>query len=411
MKRLTALLLVLTLLLCGCGCKKANPPATEPTQETELTQVTVAPTVAPTAAPTAAPTVAPTVAPTAAPTVAPTVAPTAAPTAAPTKAPTVPPTTAPTQGPSLPPQVADRNPLTGAMLDGTWSGQIAAVMVNNIRDAMPQYGLSQADVIYEIEEESGITRNMALYSDVSKVNKIGSIRSTRTAFVSVAAAYDAYLVHCGTSSHAEGGRYDSKGNKIVEWKDIDQFYKSAYFYRDQDRINSGYAWEHTLFTTGSLLQKAMNNKDLSETKTGFLFQEKVVLPGDTSAKEVTVKFKGGKTTSFTYDEASGLYTRSQYGGVTVDGSTNETVKVKNIIALYTNQWRCSCWSDGHQFYDTIGSGEGYAAVNGKIVPIKWSRASVDAPFIYTLEDGSYLQLDVGSSYIALIGIKHPISYK
>ena len=360
MKRITSILLVLTvllsLLLSGCGCSKK--PATEPTEATQT------------------------------------------------------PTEATTPGTTLPPQGAYRHPLTGEKLTEPWSGQIVAVKVNNIRDAMPQHGVSQADVVYEIEEE-GTTRNMALYTDISKVDRIGSIRSTRTYFVSVAAAYDAYLVHCGTSKHAENGGYDHNGNKVEDWKDIDEQKgaNSQYFYRDKDRNSAGYAWEHTLFTTGERLAKALEGKPMSAPKTGFVFKEGVELTGGETANEITVKFKtSGKTTTFIYDAETGLYIRNQYGKECIDGNNQQLDAVKNVITLYTKQWYCP-QGHGHHYYDTIGSGEGYAAVSGKIVPIKWSRASVDAPYIYTLADGSPLGLDVGRSYIAIVGEKFPIEYK
>ena len=55
MKKLTALLLVMTLLLCGCGTQPA--PATEATTEAteEPAETTEAPTEAPTEEPTEAP--------------------------------------------------------------------------------------------------------------------------------------------------------------------------------------------------------------------------------------------------------------------------------------------------------------------------------------------------------------------
>ena len=368
MKRKIALLLLCALFLCGCG-KKA---ATTPTQPTQNTTPPAAPTVAPTA---------------------------------PTAAPTTPPTTAPTEP-------AYRHPLTGEGLAQPWSGQVVGVMVNNIRPAMPQSGLSQADIIYEMEEEGGATRNFVLFSDISQVGNIGSVRSTRTYFVSVAAAYDAYLVHCGGSFHSDNGRYDANGNRLSNWKHINEGSNlySKYFFRDKDRYNKGYAWEHTLYTTGKLLSEALKDEVQSDLKVGVTFKDEVILPDGKDATEITVKFKAGKTTSFTYDPETGLYARSQYGSETVDAATNEVVKVKNVITLYTKQWYCSC-GNGHQYYDTIGSGNGYVAIDGKIVPIQWSRASVNDPYTYTLENGEPLNLAVGSSYISIVGTKHPIQYK
>lgn len=358
MKRITAVLLVLimllSLLLSGCGCSKK--PATEPTEATQTSTEATTPDA--------------------------------------TK-----------------PQEDCRNPLTGEKLTEAWSGTLVGVMVNNIKQSMPQHGLSQADIIYEIEEESSITRNLVIYSDVSKAGTIGSIRSTRTYFVSVAASYDAYLIHCGASTHASPGGYDANGNKLTNWKHLNQAAGAGdkYFFRDKDRYNAGYAWEHTLFTSGEKLAEFLADKEQSDVTPVFGFKEGIDLGGET-ANEITIKFKGTKTTSFTYDAATGRYARSQHGGASVDGSNQQAETVKNVLALYTNQWLCP-QGHGHQFYDTIGSGEGYAATNGKIVPIKWSRASVDAPYSYTLADGSPLELDVGNSYIAIVGEKFPIEYK
>lgn len=372
MKRLFAMLLALTLLLSACGGKPTpTEPSTEPsTEPTVLTEPTVS------------------------------------------SEPTEPPaTTEPTPTTEPVKQVLYRHPLTGAPLEAPWSGQIAAVMVNNIKDSMPQHGLTGADIIYEIEEESSITRNMALYTDLAAVEQIGSIRSTRTYFVSVAAAFDAYLIHCGTSKYAAGGRYNSSGYKLSNWKHIDQFYNASYFFRDSERWNSGkYAWEHTLFTTGELLTKALEGKANSTPAGGFglKFAENASLSTGTDAKEIVITFKNKKTTTFVYDEGTGLYKRMQFGADSIDANNNQVLAVKNVIAIYTKQTGSS---SGHQFYDTIGKGEGYAAMNGKIVPILWSRADVNSPYIYTLTDGTPLELDVGKTYIAVVGIRHAISYK
>ncbi len=306
------------------------------------------------------------------------------------------------------------HPLTGEPLKEPWSGQIVAVMTNNIEKSMPQHGLSQADIVYEMEEEGSITRNMALFSDLSDVGGIGSIRSARTYFVSVAEAFDAYLVHCGTSKYASNGKYDQAGHKVKDWKDLDQFYNSKYFYRDQDRLDKGYGWEHTLFTSGEKLQSALEGKALSvptgkdNADFGLQFGNDIDLNGD-KAEDITITFKGTRKTGFVYDAATKLYKRIQHGKDSIDGNTDSPVYFKNVIAIYTKQWGVS--GSTHQFYDTIGKGEGYAAINGEIVPIKWSREDVSSPYTYTLEDGSPLILNVGTTYIAFAGLKYPIIYK
>ncbi len=366
MRKKLALLLALCLLLCGCQKADTQDPTTEPT--TAPTQPTTQPTE---------------------------------PTA---------PSTEPTE--PTPPPVLYRHPLTGEALDAPWSGQITAVMINNLKKALPQCGISEADIFYEIEVEGDITRCLAVFSDLSGVEAIGPVRSARTAFNSVAVSYDAPLIHCGGSPGlALAGRYGASYDTIANWEHIDQAYNGAYFYRDTFRVENNYAWEHTLFTTGEKLQQALEAKGYNtptENTYGLTFTPDVELNGE-KAEEVTVKFKGGKTTTFTYDSEAKRYTMHEYDQVHVDGNTGEAVTFKNVIAIYTNQWYAS---DGtHKFYDTIGSGKGYAAINGQIVPILWERDTLRTAYTYTLEDGTPLALDVGTTYIALVGIKHDIAYK
>lgn len=72
--------------------------------------------------------------------------------------------TEPTSGTGLP---GNRNPLTGEETEKDISGNCpVAVMLNNIKQALPQSGNSKADFFFEIPEEGGITRIMALYQDI-----------------------------------------------------------------------------------------------------------------------------------------------------------------------------------------------------------------------------------------------------
>ena len=362
MKRIAVLLLAICLLmsLLLCGCKK-KPQNTEPTDES-TTQTTTQES------------------------------------------------TQETTVETKPKEVLYRHPLTGAPLEAPWSGQVVAVMINNLKKAMPQKGISGADIFYEIEVEGDITRCLAVFTDLSKVDGIGPIRSARTVFNSVAVSYDAPLIHCGGSPGlALAARYGATSDRIANWEHIDA--DSKYFFRDYDRYNSGYAWEHTLFTTGEKLKNAIDaygyNTPTDKTY-GLQFMDSVSLDGE-KAEKITVKFKGGKSTILTYDASIGRYKLNMHGSEHIDGNTGEAVSFKNVIAIYTKQWYAS---DGtHKFYDSIGSGEGYAAINGKIVPIKWSREGLRTPFTYTLADGTPLNLEVGTTYIALVGIKNPIAYQ
>ncbi len=80
---------------------------------------------------------------------------------------------------------AGTNPLTGLPMEPEYEPlRPIAVTINNLKAAQPQLGISQADIIYEVPVEGGITRMLALYQTVEGIGTLGSVRSARPYFVS-----------------------------------------------------------------------------------------------------------------------------------------------------------------------------------------------------------------------------------
>lgn len=323
-------------------------------------------------------------------------------------------TEATTEATTVPP-VVYINPMTGEELDAPYTGRATTVVIGNTKTALPHHGISEADICYEIESEGGITRILGVFSQIENVEKVGPVRSARTYFNNVTVSYDGTIVHCGGSVRGRNAGYDDKG-KISDWNHLDQVSNGSYFYRDKDRKSSGYAQEHTLFASGEKLVAGIGSKGFrtaseGEVSYGLQFDENVVLNGE-AAKEVVISFLGKKTTTMTYDEATGLYGMSQYGKETIDGNDDKQVTFKNVIVLYTKQWKIHDGEYSRSYYTLVGEGEGYFAVNGQIVPIKWSREDLNKPFSYTLADGTPITLGVGRTYVAVASVKsNEIAYQ
>ena len=312
------------------------------------------------------------------------------------------------------PPILYRHPLTGEPLEAPYTGRAIAVSIGNTKAALPQHGISDADWFFEIEAEGGITRFLPIFTDVDEVDTIGPVRSARTFFNSVAASFTAPIAHCGGSVRGIRGYYDLTGSKISDWEHIDQFHNASYFYRDQDRRSSGYALEHTLFTTGENLTACMESKSFSDIENldyGYQFDEKVCLNGE-KALDITVAFLGEKTSTFTYNANLDVYAIEQYDRELIDGTTGKQLTFKNLLVLYAPQSKKHDGSYVRSYYEIIGSGEGYYAVNGQIVKILWSREDVKTPFVFTFEDGTPITLGVGKTYAAISSPKSaPIEYK
>ena len=104
-------------------------------------------------------------------------------------------------------QILVEAPLTGILVSKEkaeeWSNiRPLGVMVNNHVDARPQSGLIDADLVYEIVAEGGITRYLAFFLS-NTPEKIGPIRSVREYYlVLVKEMGDAMLMHIGWSPQA-----------------------------------------------------------------------------------------------------------------------------------------------------------------------------------------------------------------
>lgn len=365
MKRLLCLFFALCLLLSACGNKTAEVP-TEPSIEAPTTEATEAPTTEATEAPTTEP------------------------------APTEPPVPV--------------NPLTGEELEEEYTGRPVMFTINNAYACLPQYGLSQLDWMFEVETEGGITRCIGLMTDLSDVGVVGPIRSCRTYFLNLSVSYNAPLFHCGGSPFADQNQYNVS-DALPSWDHVNEKAYSGYFYRDNNRYkNQGYAWEHTLFTNGELMAKAMEERGYNPTGNepvsyGYLFGNDVQLDGQ-SASKVTAMFRGDKKTIMEYNADTKLYQAHQYGKDWVDGATGENAAFRNLLFVFAEQ---SVTATTHSFYDLDGSGDGYFAVDGKMVPIKWQHKDAEGPFSFTLEDGTPITLGVGSTYCAIIDVSGSVT--
>lgn len=335
--------------------------------------------------------------------------PTSAPTIAPTAAPTDEPTEAPIQEPTeatLPDDGTIRNPLNGTVLDEEYAGRIFAVSINNSRSALPFHGVSQADLLFEMYVNEYATRCLALFSDVSQVESIGSIRSTRYNFTDISLAYDCIMSHASCSDVV---RQDMIASGIDQMN-VD----GAIGYRDYNRYNNqGYAWEHCLFAKGSSLIDAAAKQgfdlNVPDRDYGLYFTEDATPADGSDASRIDIVFTIGshkKTSTMQYDDASGKYVFWQYNKKMTDQNNGADVAFTNVIVMMAQNT-----NDGiYHIADLNGRGEGYFACGGKIIPIYWVHKNETDPFTFYLMDGTPLSLGIGSTYIAITPIGSSVQY-
>ena len=304
------------------------------------------------------------------------------------------------------------NPLTGEGCEtDIGANRPIAIMLNNHKKAMPQLGVSQADIIYEMPAEGGITRMMGLFQSVEGVGNIGTVRSARDYYVSVALGHDAIFLHAGGSDQA----YRSiKSWGVTALDCVNGPYEGTLYWRDKDRRASA-GLEHSVLTSGDTIQELLPTyKRVTLTHKEGYEDGLSFLPADQTAQgvpatDLTVKFSGYKTGTFTYNADTGLYDVSQYGKAYVDGNTGEQVSAKNVLVLYTDQAAIKGDDKGRQSLRTTGTGHGIFLCDGTVQDITWSKADHKSPLTYATLQGEPLQLGVGTSYINIVGDSAEVS--
>lgn len=359
MKRLIALMLTLTLLLCGCDAK-GEPAVTE--------------------APAAVPET----------------------TAAPTAEPTTEPTTVPTTEPA-PVYV---NPLNGEILDAPFTGRIFANTVSNLADNIPHVGVVKADMLIECYVNmDSVVRCLALFTDIDSVDAIGSTRSTRPMFNAIAQHYDLILSHAGGSDQA---LKDAK-DRGVENFNIDAWAvaSTGASYRDKERKG---AYENTLYGIGSGIKayaEAQGYPMTLERDYGFSFTDDGTPAEGVEAKDISITLtykKAKKETRMVYDESTGKYAFNQYGQVMTDLKTEEVEAFRNVIVMYADITTTGIY----HIADFTAGGTGYFACGGKLIPITWSCAGDKEPFRFFTESGEPLELGRGNTYMAICTPESPV---
>lgn len=296
------------------------------------------------------------------------------------------------------------NPLTGEPMEPEHeNSRPVAVMLNNLKAAQPQLGVSHADIIYEVPAEGGITRMLAVYQSLKGVGNLGSIRSARSYYLELALGLDALYVHAGGSP---GAYRDIPAWGVDNMDGVRGTEDTKIFWRDQERRRTK-GYEHSLLTSGEKILEYLEQGALrTEHREDYVYPQAFVPDGTPAggspAEHVDVKFSSYKTGTFDYDAASGRYLVGQYGGEYLDGDTQEQVAVTNLLVLETGISVISGDAEGRLDVRLTGEGEGMFFCGGRAVPIRWSKAGRNSPFIYTLEGGERLALGQGKSYVCII---------
>ena len=277
-----------------------------------------------------------------------------------------------------------------------------AVMINNHVDARPQSGLINADLVYEIVAEGGITRFLAFF--LSKTpEKIGPIRSAREYYlVLVKELGDAMLMHIGWSPQALLA--------IETWPVRSLGRGGGQFWRD---TSLNVATEHTAYSSGVELRKVADTLGWAGKRDFDAWQFKNDKEGYDSASkanDLSIDFwnKGDYSAIWKYDQKTNGYLRfTGYDSSSApilhkDRESGKQIWAKNVIVQFATETNAIGDEKGRLIYELIGSGNGLVFIDGKVNKVTWSKAGRDDRTKFFDHDGAEFKFNRGTVWISIV---------
>ena len=322
--------------------------------------------------------------------------------------------------------ITEREVVDGKMqsyLTGEWKDAAVAqrrslaVMIPNNKPAMPQYGLSQASIIYEAPVEGRFTRLMAIVEDYDDLDRIGPVRSSRDYYVYEAMAYDSIYVNWGlavpfVAPIINTDRIDNVSQAV---SGIDVPASEAF-----DRVSRpGYATEFTGYMFIKGYNKAVDRLGYDKTYEehgrfvqAFTFADEGYRAEYTDYPDATKIYPGGTSKNsggygnanpcFTYNAEDGLYYRSQYSAPQIDEMNGEQLAVSNVVfKVCYGEVREPADKD-YLAFGVHGEGDAYVFTNGKVIKGTWKRNSDYEPNLFFDENGEEIVFNQGKTWLCNI---------
>lgn len=303
------------------------------------------------------------------------------------------------------------NPLTGQPLAGGRAGQRPVIVcINNDYAARPQFGISQADVMYEyLMEGFGITRFSGVFYG-EDVAQIGPVRSARLINYYMAPLYKAGLACSGASDQV---RYALKNNMPAPYMDIDLDDPSNTRYS----ASIGNDYRTRLRTSTDELRRWLADWGVEQAAgvRGFTFGDPP--GGGQPATSVSIPYPSGtgSQVSYQYDLGSGRYLRFLGGAAQLDGNTGAQVGVENVVVQFVPHQVTDIVEDslGSRSIrlNLFGSGPAIIFRDGQAFQGTWrSESQGDTPRFYG-EDGSEIPLKPGHTWISVTPLDYEITHQ
>ena len=293
---------------------------------------------------------------------------------------------------TIPPILA---PLTGLTVDAPITRPALVVKIDNHPKARPQWGLNQADIVFE-ENVEMLTRFAAVFHTTDS-DPVGPIRSGRRQDVDLLESFNAPLFAWS------GG--NAEVTKLIRASTMVDLSHSAANDAGGYRRESSRSAPHNLIADTSKLW-TLAPEGAAPPQAQFAYRAADEAIPATARETAGIKLSmDGVRVLWEWSSEFSRFLRSQDDKPHVDVD-DVRINAANVVVLYV-QYSKSGYSPVAK---TIGSGEAWVFTAGKLFQGTWERDEAGKPF--TLKDtaGNEIKLTPGNTWVQLPRIGKGVSY-
>ncbi len=275
-----------------------------------------------------------------------------------------------------------------------------AVIISADPAARPIAGLSQADLVINMPViTKSVSRYMALYV-CGNPSEIGSIRSARQDFVSLALGFDAIFVHWGGSHYILPELDQGIIDNIDALKNpFNSFWRKSNIPPPHNGFSSTERLVRTAQKLGYRLESHFQ---------GYLHQTEKESSGKKPAI-LTIDYPFAYRVNYKYQPDSNTYFRYCSDKKQIDINNHQPIQVKNIVIMKTDIHQI----EGPYYNDVEVEGKNLCQVyqNGKVIDCFWHKENRKAKLYFFDKDNQEIKFVPGQIWIEIIGNNQKVFYK
>ena len=279
------------------------------------------------------------------------------------------------------------------------------VQIGNSGPERPQFGLAQADLVFETIAEGGITRFSALYL-CQDATDIAGVRSGRLIDLQLLPIFDAIFVHVGASEQVQAL---FENDRHIRDASLDFFRDHPGFTLQPDRRRAPF----DVFTSTAALYEAARQRAIpvpGDRPVPQLNFADAPPAGGTPVASVTVRHHSSYWVRWKWDTAADAWRRLLTNETSpandtpyVDAATGRALTAANVLIIQAPHEQTDIIEDSLNSHSVqvnlIGSGAATLLRDGQLFTGAWKRNALTNWFTLTLADGSPMTLRPGNTFV------------